>query len=488
MVDDIQKVKEELNQLDIKQLTELLIISKILFTLYCTANWPMFYISQPWYCELMELESETPLGNKQEKKNSKEEYDQLTKQTTDYGIWMLKKHDEQTIKVFKKKIIELLGLMVNIAHWEKSWGNYDYIVKAIVASIYEFKGLKKTLMLQTYGAIVYTSVNNKPVIIDGIRWPQTIEIERRLMWWAIIDSTIPNKTPEPIDPDRKKTLKERADQYEQKYTKLSDDDFNTEFNKKDFQQWYIGNCYFLSMLRWLMENTYYSTLIKTSVYKEQAIWYDGQSINIYKVSLPLGEPWAKAYTVYPEDLWKGVTWAIWIQVLEAAYIKHVTWENTIDDQTIWKARWWLPNEAMRTIGGRENIWASKDVLVNDTANTLLQFDPQHDIVCVGTHYQWWKTDSDSYHITNYPQYSFLYNHAYTVLQVDKTWSTINRVMISNPHDAWKGYRIPYYVFYYGFFSVFKWKINQSNAFNESTNHRTILPEDNKREKKMSYPS
>ncbi len=450
----------------------------------------MPHLLQSSYQELLESDSESHHERlsytKTQRENKDDNYNTITSSIDD-TLWLMLKIKDSFFNDSnnKKYVIETLHILIEMTNLDK--GCKKYATQKIHEIIHELWGIKRNLMLQTYGVIVYKTINNKPIIIDGIKWPQTNEIERRWSWWKPKNTDTPEKEKDtPVVPEKEKdtpykdTFAERVRQFEEKYTKLSDNDFYAEFSDTSFNQWAVGNCYFLGSLRWLMENQYYSLLIKTSVSKESAIWYNGERKQIYRVHIPLSEPWAPQYTVYPEDLWHWATWSLWVQVLEAAYMKHVTWDNQINSSTIAKMDWWIPQLAMDTICGKENISTSFAWEDNTIKSNLLQFNPQNTIICMGSAYQWWKTDSDRYCVKWYPEYSFYYSHAYSVLQVDKTWSTINSVMISNPHDAWKEYRIPYDVFKYAFLTMNKWNINKSFAFNDTTKRSTVTPQDNKR--------
>jgi len=445
----------------------------------------MPHLLQSSYQELLESDSESHherlsyTKTQRENKDGREENDYNTIMSLLYNtVWLIEKNDDKFIMKNKKQIIETLQVLINTVNLNDSYK--ISAIKKIYNSISWLQGIKRNLMLQTYGAIVYKTINNKPIIIDGIKWPQTNEIERLRSLWIPKDIDISDKKER--ETQYKDIATERVYQFEEKYTKLSDDDFYTEFSDTFFYQWAVGNCYFLAALRWLMENQYYSLLIKTSVSKEYIIWFDGKRKEVYKVHIPLGEPWAPQYTIYPEDLWHWVIWSLWVQVLEAAYMKHVTWDNQINSSTITKMRWWYAIKAMETICGKENISTWYKRRNKTIKNSLLQFDPQNTIICMSSIGQWWKIDSNSYYIKWYPEYSFICSHSYSVLQVDKTWSTINNVMISDPYDAWNTYRIPYDVFRNAFDGMNKWSINNSLIFNDSTKKNTTLPKDNKRKK------
>jgi len=291
---------------------------------------------------------------------------------------------------------------------------------------------------------------------------------------------------------------------------INESDFNQLFNNKTFKQWRLWNCYLISALRSLMENNNYKKLIMYSISK---VTTNNWKISKFLVKMPLWEPKWKAISIENDDInqkqyivknWKKVKrswisqWSLWVKVLEAVYHEFLLWK---DNWNLWNVEGWFWSIALLNLLWRENIspynyiipkpwkrawfqekaWFQKINLNyeklgdSEMKNFLLNFNPNSDIATVWSLPKSWWSDATTYKIG---KNNFYNNHAYSLLWVEKTWNTISKIKIVNPHNT----AIPIYVTYEEFVQWFhqvNWGKLKSTFMNNQTSFWTVMAYDYK---------
>jgi len=185
-----------------------------------------------------------------------------------------------------------------------------------------------------------------------------------------------------------KWLKELWDELEKKYT-LSKKNFEYYFKNIEFHQ-IIGICYLVAAIHWLMQLDCYEKIIRSSVR------IDGDT---FFVKMPLWEPWATEYKVWPEiTKWMQYKWAYhfddlisddsgdinsyWITALIHAFGQHTIWEEEFDywrlnalyssnTEEFMQAFLWQENADIEFFGNGWNLLGNIKMLTTDIGGNFI---------------------------------------------------------------------------------------------------------------------
>lgn len=186
--------------------------------------------------------------------------------------------------------------------------------------------------------------------------------------------------------------------------------------------------------------------------------------------MPLWEPWGERISVENDDFGKQEAlvngkkvikyWLrgpLWIRALEVAYNEFVMWQDNPDME---KIEWWFSAYAFRNLLWKENVttfgyminwgWKGEPAFRNkgdfkfeeanfanknrqQIFNTLIQYDPNKNILAAGTLSEQGKTDKQTFIVW---RRKFYYSHAYTINNVQRNWDDL-AIDVINPHDTSK---------------------------------------------------
>lgn len=311
-------------------------------------------------------------------------------------------------------------------------------------------------------------------------------------WWDMLNSK------------NKSEFEKREQEYLYQNTTLDEQDYQKYFTDRSFKQWQIWDCYFVSALRSFMENDSYKTFIKTSVRIQKD---ENGKIKSVLVKLPLWEPYAKPVKITKENFETQInrnskknknekmyplSWSIWAKIIEAAYFEYTTWKN---NPNFLDVEGWFSHKALATLLWKENI---KEFSIgtdedkkslnslknkNDVLNKLLFFNKKSDIIWLSSIYVSWKNDKNVYDlVSNTKKIELHNNHAYSIVNVNKSWLIISSIDIVNPHDTSKIINITLNEL----MNSFRWirwaTINKKSAFDNVTKADTLRPVDDRRYK------
>lgn len=248
------------------------------------------------------------------------------------------------------------------------------------------------------------------------------------------------------------------------YRKLSYEEYSKLFSGfTDTKQWDLWDCYLVSTIKSLARSKYFSTLMVTSIQKNE----DG-SFNLY---LPLWSPsWNKIHISKEELSLAKINWSVWYKILEIWFAKDAllkrnwaflyNWDMPdikLTSKSLDIITWWSSFYALTVLLWCSNIKRelieSKPENIGLITEKLSNFNPKNwDLIIVSSSRrpQWVPDTQKTYEIEWQSMY---YNHSYCLYAVEKIWNRIESVILEDPTNNKEKIKLPIYWFLITIFGI-----------------------------------